>query len=116
MAFNLEDDTNKVQEIESQDEESDEVFLEKLKRKGRRYKGRKGISGEVYSSIKTQEASKKSNYSKCEEDKIKILIRLRNFIFFKNLSEQSIEEIISCMKARIYNPGDVVIKQGDLGN
>lgn len=43
-------------------------------------------------------------------------MKLRNHIFFKNLSEGNIEEIIKCMKSNIYKPNDVVIKEGDYGN
>lgn len=89
--------------------------MERLKKKGRRYK-RKGISGEVYSTTKGVEPKSAQRYDKCEEDKIKILIRLKNFIFFKNISENNIEEIISRMKTRDYLPGEVVLREGEVGN
>jgi|JI10StandDraft_1071094.scaffolds.fasta_scaffold220163_1 hypothetical protein len=41
---------------------------------------------------------------------MKILIKLRNHILFKNLSEANIEEIIKCMKSVSFKPNDTVIK------
>lgn len=70
------------------DELPDEIFLEKIKNRGRR-KTRKGISGEVYSTI-GNEGFKKIHGEKVEEERIKILINLRTVILFKNLSEKNI--------------------------
>lgn len=52
----------------------------------------------------------KSYSNKPEEDKIKILVKLRNHIFFKNLSEYNIDEIIKCMKKVSFKPNQVIIK------
>ena len=86
-----------------------------MKKKGRRCKGRKGISGEIYSSYKSVEY-KKFEGEKYSEEKIEILIRLRNFILFKNLSEQNILELIHCMKTRHYKTNDIVVREGEMGN
>jgi cAMP-dependent protein kinase regulator len=45
-----------------------------------------------------------------------MLVKLRNHVFFRNLSEGNIQEIIKSMKTQVYKVGEVVFREGERGD
>ena len=46
---------------------------------------------------------------------MKIMVKLRNCLLFKNLSQANLESMIEYMQRKEFEENDVVIRQGDLG-
>ena len=46
---------------------------------------------------------------------MKIMVKLRNCLLFKNLSQANLESMIESMQRKEFEESEVVIRQGDLG-
>lgn len=116
------DDRNEDKKEVISDEEEEEAFHERRKRKLKdRRRERKGISGDcsqdcrkITMAIAEEKQNNEANFS--EETKVNLIMHLKKCIFFEHLSHDSILQLISKIRSRSVEKGEVVVREGDSGN
>ena len=104
-------------EEDNDDAEQDEEFEKKLKKKlgGKgKPKVRGGVSAEVYGQFNKKEDFKARVIPKSEDQILRIKTRILSSFLFSSLDQKDLEIVIGAMEEKHYQPGDMVIKQGDV--
>jgi cAMP-dependent protein kinase regulator len=112
------DDEGECSSVSSEENEEEKKKIEEeIQKKAKKKRGcRTSVSAEVYGIHNVKEIYKPRQIEKTEEQKNSIMNKCKDNFMFNCLEENELNTVLLAFEEKKYEPGDIVIKQGDQGD